>query len=711
LSPGILEYYFGFETGRGTVLTLPEMIASNAPYQLEVLPEATPNDENQSNLEILILSPEENETVSIDELLVALSIPVDNPDIDHARTRLLIDGVNISTLLTRDGNLYQFTPKTIRSGYHNAEFKIFDSNGNTLGKVEWSFRVSGVSENYTGFRSATNVFLDNRSQNISERSRNLFRGGFNFQGNYEAFDFRVFGMASSVDAYDGQPENRLGIQAQYLFSPTSRVYIKGGNFSGHYDPLVYWDRRILGFAGGLQFKYFNLDVTAGQTASAVEGSVVPDTSAQIISSYGRYKQSFLGIRPVFKFGSHVDLGLHLVNGKDDPNSIKYGANPREELVVGTTLNLDFDNHRTVLRASVNASLTNNDAIGEVDFDTLAEKYELTGSQRDLAETFVNFMDKTGFLSLTQGLSPIPNVAMNFETRLNYFNHNLRLSYKNIDANYSTPGNPYLQRGIAGLFITDNIRLLRNQVYLNLHLKAYKDNLSQKEAETSNTDIGATISYFPVQNLPSITLMYGNQSRKNDIDTTNAAESIFYAEDNSTQRLMVSSSYNFNTGSITNTATLSLSNFSRDDAITRISNGDTLNNSSEFTLYSLGLRNKFDFPLSTQIGYTASSSIFGANTNESTTDISKYFLGADYNLKNVLNNSNIKPFFNYTYQTIDNKFTSIDQKYSRMNYSAGFYLRNRTYGNLTLRYDMITYADRDDIDWNDTIISTRYEINF
>jgi hypothetical protein len=268
LLPGLIEYYFAFETGTGAVLTLPEYAAAVNPYHLEVVPGgALAQQDPASNIEILVLSPEDNETVPVDELLIAISIPVEDVNIDHSRSRLLIDDVNISSLLTQDGNLYMFTPKTIRTGMHNAEFKVFDTNGNLIGKKEWSFRVSGVSENYSGFRSATYIFADNRYQNVSETSKNLFRAGFNFQGSYEEWDFRLKGLTSSVDAYDRQPENRLGAHVQYLFSPTSRLYLKGGNFSGYYDPLVYWDRRILGVGGGMQFKYFDLDVTVGQTAS------------------------------------------------------------------------------------------------------------------------------------------------------------------------------------------------------------------------------------------------------------------------------------------------------------------------------------------------------------------------------------------------------------------------------------------------------------
>jgi len=725
INSGHVEYYFAMQTMDGNVFTYPEANAANEPLSFILSAGSEgPAAAYQSRVEILILSPEPNDVVPQDELLLAISVPDADAAIDHDRTRLLIDGVNVTTLMDRDGTLYTFSPQNIRTGIHNVEFKLFDSNGNPVGSTEWSFRVSSsASAAEAGFRQRTTLFADNRYQNISERSDNFFRGGFDWDAGYNAWDFYLRGRFSSDEGFSGQSPNRVGAYVAYNFSPDFRMYVRGGDFSGDYDPLVFWNRRVLGFGVGMKSSFFDLDVTAGQTAKGVEGEAVIAGSDTTITRFGTYEQSFLAIRPVFHFGKHVDWGLNLVNGKEDPGSIKFGANPRESLVLGTTLNLNFDASRVRVMSSVQASIANSDATTEVDFDTLADRYELEGSEKDLAESFVNFMESTGFLTLTQGLAPLPNLAMQFEMALNYFNNNLRFTYKNIEADYVTAGNPYLLKGIRGFFITDNIRLFENQVFLNLYYKNYTDNLSQENAETDNSDLGASLSYFPLQSLPSITLSFGNQSRDNG---NTPADNIYrggalYPENNTTQRVSLASTYSFFTGSIRNTATFSVSNVTRDNNfLTRVENtmtpaaGDSMDisNNSDFNVFSLSFKNDWEFPLTTRFGFSQSTSTLGENaSNETTNDINRFFGHVEYRFDKAFADVNIKPFFTLGLQQVDNVSSTFDQNYNRLNYSAGLFFNSRDLGNLSLRMDYIDYGDRPNIDYQDTIIVTRYDVTF
>ncbi len=416
-----------------------------------------------------------------------------------------------------------------------------------------------------------------------------------------------------------------------------------------------------------------------------------------VETYGTYAQSFLAVRPEFKFGSHVNWGLNLVNAKDDPGSIDYGANPKEALVLGTSLDLNFDSRRVQVLSSVQASIANNDAEGTVDFDSLADQFDLSGSEKDMAEQVVNFFESTGFLTLSQGLSPIPNLAYNAELRLNYFNNQFSLAYKNIDADFASPGNPFLLKDIRGLFISDNIRLLNNQVFLNLYFKNFDDNFSEDQYKSGNSDLGAILSYYPMRNLPSVTLSFGSQSRKNDLNP-NSQDSLL-AEDNSLQRIGISTSYDFPLGGLENTATFSVTNLQREDAI------DDQNNSS-FNVFSVGIRNKFSFPLTTRLSFTQSASVLGEGDIESNSDIQKFFAGAEYKLKNAILNSDLQPYARFTMQSFA---TTLSGDYQRSNYTAGVQLMNQKYGNLSLRFDYISFGDLHD--WSDTIFSTRYDVSF
>lgn len=706
LNPGNIEYYFAMQTLNGTLVTYPEFSPEENPLTFNLVASKfnelalQETDENA----LIILSPEPNEVIPEDELLIAISIPNPELEVDHSRSRLLIDGINVSTIMERDGNLYTLTPKSMRTGSHNVEFKIFSSDGSMIGKKEWTFRVTTGSTDTDGFKQSTELYMDNRYQDIAKTSNNYFRAGLRWNASYNDWDFRLKADGSSDDGYSQQNANRFGGQVSYSFTPSTRLYLKGGDFSTDYDALTFWNRRILGVGFGLLSPYFDLDISAGQTAKAVEGSVT--TANDTLP--GTYKETFFAVRPVFNFGNHVSWGLNLINGKEDPKSIAYGNNPKESLVLGTTLNLNFDNNRVRFASSVQASIRNNDASGKVDFDTLAEKFDLTGSDKQLAEKFVNFMESTGFLSITQGLAPIPALAMQFDTYLSYFNNYIKLTYKSIDADYTTPGNPWLLRGIRGFFANDNIRLVNNQVFLNLYFKAYTDNLSQEDGETTNSDIGASLSYFPIQNLPSLTLTFGSQSRKNDVAEDNPA---LYREDNSTQRLGVSSTYSFRTGSVMNTATVGVSNIARDDKVNRtiIAGSDTtqFSNNSDFTIFSVAFKNQFEIPVVTRFGFSQSTSLFGENAaNEYENKITRFYGDVEYTFKQFIADMDFKPFLKVSSSSYQNV-----SDYNLLNYTAGFYVSSYDYGNLSLRFDYIDFGDKPGTTWQDMILSTRYEVVF
>lgn len=739
LRAGQLQYYFAFHNGR-TISYLPQNAPQLQPFHVRLIPaqQAQQSGASADVMEVLLLSPEPDEMVPAEDFVIALSVPVDLSEMSSYRFSLLLGGIDQSSRLEQEGTLISFAPRTIRSGLHNAEFKVYDKSGQLVGQKSFSFRISGQPSLSKGYNYRTHIFLDNRYQNISENAANLFRGGVDFFSSYQKLDFRARLLISSEEAFDRQPVNQIGAELRYNFTPTMNAFLKGGDFTTNYDPLVFWEKRIRGLGLGMNSKYFDLDVTIGETLKGVEGQSVqvqrliadPSDPTQTVSvsldsttRFGTYKRSFLGIQPKVNVGKYFSWGLNLVNAKDDIGSIKTGGNPKEALVVGSTMHLNLHGNRIQFRGSFQASMKNEDARGTVEFDTLAEKYELSGSERDLAESLFNLLESTGFLSLTQGLSPYPSLAMEFQTELKYFNQALRITYRNIEAEYTTPGNPYLMRDIRGIFINDNIRLLKDQVFLNIYFNSFQDNVSREDARTDNRQFGATISYFPFQNLPGVSLDYSNLSRENELAKNNISpdSAIFFIEDNQTQRLGLSSSYNFVTAGIKNTLSISASNFKRsDDAYT----GEFAYRSSQsdFNVYTLGLRNQFTFPLISKINYTKTSSLFGKSDFQRESDINKISVGLEYILSRIFLEGELRPYITYTNQSITSKSPVLsynlnqpptvtdlsDTQYNRVNYTGGFYFRTPQYGNFAFRFDYIDFGDFKN--WSDTIFSTRYEIS-
>lgn len=706
LFPGNLEYYFAYQDANGNVKYLPAANPEDNPYSLKILPAKSNPDEMSGDLFVpLLLSPNPGDVVASDELLLAFSVPFEL-DPDKLTYKLLIGGVDVSKLLRREGNLLTFSPKSIRSGLHNAELKIYNESGKLVGKNQLSFTISGKPTKQSAFESATRLFLDNRYETIREQSDNFFRGGLNVRAKYKQMEFMARALVSSEESFNLQPINQYSIGIRYVFNSRNDIYLKGGDISTNYDQLSFWEKRVRGIGVGFHTSYFDFDFTNGQNFRAVEGKTDDQGN---ITRYGTYEQSFVSFRPQFNFGRHFSWAFNLVNSKDDPKSIvdSLAANPKEALVVGSSMNLNLDNRRILFKGSIQGSIKNSDAAGEaVDFDTLATQYELSDTDVNRLRPFVNFMENTGFLTLTQGLSPMPSLAMQVESQLRYFGHDLRATYKRIDAEFTSPGNPYLRKDIAGFFINDNIRLLKSQVLLNIYYNSFAENLDRDSEKTSNQAFGASLSYFPYAQLPSITLTFGSQSRSNNVDTS----SVYQAEDNENLRYGISSTYNLNTGTIRNTLMLNVSKFEFNDR-------QFNQNNSDFILFSFGVRNRFDFPLTTRINYSQSttdlfvSQLDTANTlnlKSNQLKTQKFQFGAEYLLGKVVANSDLKPFVNITIQTIKND--SNDQgDYKRNNYSAGIYIRNNLLGNLSLRYDVIDYGDL--YDWNDSIFSARYDVNF
>jgi len=696
LHPGNLEYYFAYQDVNGTVHYLPQADPQNHPFRLQIMPAKRSGTAGRKLMDILLLSPQTNQLLSPDEVVIAFSIPLSVAHPEKLRYKLIISGVDVTRLISRDGHLISFAPPSIRSGLHNAEFSVYNALGKLLGKKDFSFRVSGGPSVKKGFNSATSIFLDNRSQNLAGQSANYFRGGLRFNGSYKKFDLLANILISSEEAYNRQPINRYSLRLRYNFSERYNLYLKGGDFSTYYGPLTFYGKRIRGFGLGLYSKYFNFDFSMGNSNRAVEGKAIADS----ITQYGTYQQKFIAIRPQFNYGKYFGWALDLINSKDDPGSIKYGGNPKEALVLGTALRMNLDNNRILLKGSFQGSIKNEDATGKIDFDSLAARYDLSQSDRDQAEQFVNLMEKSGFLTLSQGLAPIPSLAMQFEAQFNYFNNSLHATYKNIDPEFTTPGNPYLLKDIRGLFVTDNIRLLNNQVFFNLYYNSFANNLNGDKAKTDNTELGGSISYFPLSNLPSLSLSYGNQERLNNVDT--AATSYLMAEDNRIQRFGLSSSYNFKLVHVRNTLSFGASKFIRDDAFYPA-------NRSDFTLYNLGLRNRFTFPLTLRLNYAKSNSGFGEGDLQSSSDIQKYFLGMDYTLRNLIPRSTFKPYLQISYQKISKTTVGVSDDYNRLNYTSGFYFHRAFYGNISLRFDYIDYGKQ--FKTKDHILSVRYEVNF
>jgi hypothetical protein len=725
---GQMQYYIAYEGALGEIGTFPEEMAELNPLIMEVAPARVLQEDGP--VEVVILSPLEEETLQDDDIVVAVYVFSEEEQIDYSNTKLVIDGVNIRTNVNFSDGVVTYTPppgQDFREGYHNIEVQIFNTEGRALGQKSWSFRsIKGVSKRPKSFFRGS-AFIENRYQSIGPSGEgfdpvdNFFRTGGEVSGKHNEWDYRARLVLSSEEDQSLQPVNRYSGEVRYNFSLDNNIFLIGGDFNPYYNLLVLQDKRVRGIHAGLNLGFFTFDYILGQLRRGINGRADSISTSSGISDFiavgGTYEQNMWSIRPGFKFGDTAWWTLNLINAKEDPKSIDIGSNVRESVSMGTDLNLNFDQKRIILDASINASINNTNAGNPViTWDTIAANNDDLANNSE-AEQLWNFLESTGWLTMTSGINPLPNYAMQFDATFRYFYNNLKIRYYSMDRDFANPGNPYLLKDVSGLQISDNIRLFENQVYLTIFYKNYTTDRSRNEQATDNTELGATLSYFPYQSLPSLNLTYANMDRSNGVSST---DTDLFRVSNKTQRLSFNTSYNFDVSGTRNAVTLNYTTYGRDEDIHTSAQSD-------FSLYALGLRTNFSIPLVTRLNYSSSENDIGTGTSltQSNLKVNTFLIGVDYVMGGVMPGDVFKPFANFRLQSVKThrieRFilpeTVSDIDTDRNNFTIGLAYQSPTMGILSIRWDHITYSnsfsnpDLQIPEFNDTILNARYTYNF
>lgn len=701
---GRIEYYIAYEGRLGSIGTLPEVDPQRDPYTIRIAPAQIA--EETTDIEVVILSPQPEDIVPDDEVLIAASVIGGESKIDFSLSKLYLDEVDVTGASDFSEGLLTYVPPRMQVGRHIIQLQLYDDAGELLTTEEWAFRVMQKDVGAPGFNIRGSLVVDNRNQTFSGDKDNYFLSSGHLAGNYGKLDFYTKLLLSSEESKDRQPANRYTGELRYHLTNRSSIYLNGGDFIPYYNPLAFQDKRVRGVQGGFLLGFFTLDFILGYNNRAVEGSIEVDDEGETTQNYGTYAEKIMAIRPGFRFGDNVRWNLNLINSKEDPGSIDYGSSAKEAFIIGSDLFMNFDRRRILLEASLQASVKNTDAgAPEIEFEELKE-VDSTIVDNALAEKAFDFFTKTGFLTPTTGLSLLPSMAFQVDLQLKYFNNNMRLTYLNINSEFENPGNPYLLKDIAGFYFTDAIRLFRNSLFLNLYFKKYVDNFGEEAFKTNNLQYGTTLSFFPLRSLPSLTLGYDKYSRDNGVTTADTASGggYLYIEDNDTRRLSVATAYDIEFGKFSNKLLLSYADYRREDIATPEGN-------SEFNTFTVGLRTKFPFPLVTRLSYMQSGTSYG-DTSTTVTDVNRFNMRLEYRLKDLFGGDMLRPFVNLSLQNIDYDIPESGiTKTDRFHFAAGLIYRTPSFGTLTFRYDHIKYDDMEGDNINDRILHARYEIHF
>ncbi|MGH1366228.1 MAG: hypothetical protein ACRBF0_21895 [Calditrichia bacterium] len=705
---GMVEYYLDVEFADGRRTSYP----ATAP-ESELLTVAANQGFDSGDGQIVVVSPEAGERIYTNEFVLTVSFFQIASQVDGERTKLFLNNWDVSRYVKMYDEFLTFSPRQVPPGSHKITLKLFDRSGRQVASKVWQFTASERATiekkvaPSTGLLWTGNVFAENRFESLADgfREDRYTKAGIRLNASTNSINFgtRLYFSNREDDAL--QPINRYSVWFRSNFWDKRFLRLAGGDVYPQYGALILQNTRVRGFHGQLHMKFLNLDFTTGATRRGIEGIVDSTTTVGVNDTLpGSFQRNLTGVRISTGNRDYFQWGVSGVRGSDDIASIRKGLRPQEAAAAGTDLYVASKDNKIILEGSFNLSFLNTD-IGNGE-DTALDTLRNLGI--DIPEGAYNFASR--FLTVNQYLIVFPGIAFDGTARFNFIKNNrLTVSYKSVSDEYNSFGQPYLLRDNRGFAITDNIRLLQNQLFLNLRFQQYRNNLNDnKPGTTDNRTLSFNLSYFPIRNLPSISVGFTNYDRKNDIDP----DSTFgFVEDNRSNTINFSTSVPFAVSSLNNRLSLNLINYNRTDNTDLGS--ENLSNTVQFELNT-----RYSFPLRTRLSFSfqQTENTIDFNNSKAELALNTFGLGLEYRFNQLFALGDALVLAtNARLGSVGNKISSDLQiadsevDYNRTSFNGRLIYTMPAAGRISFNADMINYSG--DRQFKDFLITARYDITF
>ena len=630
LAPPFLEYYLILHLSNAAAPeTYPVENAAEHPLRVDLQGAQTPE-----NPPVTVLSPEPDERLRPEDVLISFSLSSPDTAIDRSATKVLLDGRDVSAAVVVTDQLYVVKPENLSiplsGGDHKIRIEFFDSRGKPLTDYTWNFGVMDAGEKISGRLSSQWQYsygaqLETRNENISGEATPYNRATITASGLYQQFRFNGKLYATNEETDRRQPQNRFFLGAE---SPWVRIGY--GDSYPVFPDLIMSGKRVRGLDAGISLGSFNLDVSKGDIVRRIESDTIRTFSADSLASeqkkdstahYGLYdpfstpqrwaeltsgtfNRTITVIRPSFG-RKDARVGFSYLKSTDDVGSIRYGVRPEENVVLGSDLVLAFDRRNIEINGQAAISATNRDitrgTFSDADIDSIYKDPTYSGDYRNEIRRTRDLVSR--LITVNENLVPLSlknlaTLAYEGSLGLNYFDNSFRIAYIRHGESFESFGQPFLRADVRGYTASDRMRLMDSRLFLSGGFEFLKDNTANTKASTTaGTTANVGVSYFPRRDFPNVTLAYLVASNINDRALTDS----MYAIDDRTDRILVQLAKEFTFG-VRNSAALSVSTSTRDDHT--LKNLDTRNTTVSFSNSST-----FAIPLQTTVSLVVNSSTF------------------------------------------------------------------------------------------------------
>ncbi len=564
ITPPFIEYFIKLQLTDRTEAFFPQENPEFNPLKITV------QGVDPKDAEIRFLSPEPGETLTAEDLAVAISLMFASDAVDKKQTKLFLNGVDVTNEAILSDDVLLYSPKNFDKpldiGTHSLRIVLNDTLGKLYYSKQTSFNLStaaAIEEQKSSLQYMGNAQLEYRNENIGGASNTYTRGDTRLSGAYKFLSFGYDMHLTNEDTPDRQPQNRfLG-----TLQVDEYLKIQIGDAYPVFPSLFISGKRVRGVTGSVTTGYLNVDVSYGKTMRSIEGKVLDGgpmlyadstaaaadrTSKQYIRTdfdpitgkwrplyqrfqTGEYAQDFIAVRPSFGSGQNFQLGLTYMKAKDNVSSIRYGDHPRENFVAGTDLFISFDNQKIRWTTQAAFSLLNTDIsegdLSDAAIDSIKGVYDITKTAAEIEKAKKDAQDlkdiaKMGrkFITINENLSPLdpkhgfPSLSVESELTLNYFNNYIRALVFRRGANFKSLGNEYVQTDIAGINVSDRIRLFDNRILTGISYETKWNNVqNENKPRTTYNTFNGSITAYPGATWPTFTVGYGFNTRNTPVD--------------------------------------------------------------------------------------------------------------------------------------------------------------------------------------------------
>ena len=281
-----LEYAIIFTLTDFSAVAFPMVDPLGTPYQMPVGPgpnigrvfdEATESTSTLLEADVLIISPEEDEILDPDEVLIAVSL-FSVVGIDLDAVKVFIDQEDVTNICEITPEIIICEPPLLDAGVHTVSVELRNIYGYSLNPTIWSFTVAGVGSrlvtaseefSYSG-KVRSNFSLDQ----IDTETLGLGITNIDLDGGWNWLRFKANLKLSTEESEFRQPRNRYSLSIK----SGSYILVNLGDFTPVFSPYTIDGKRVRGIGIDVNLNFLRLQLVSGQLERTVQGRTDSDAS-------------------------------------------------------------------------------------------------------------------------------------------------------------------------------------------------------------------------------------------------------------------------------------------------------------------------------------------------------------------------------------------------------------------------------------------------